>query len=167
MFKSCSRRVGDSRWWGSLTAVPAASKAKRLSSVNYATKTIHHHHHIVNQNSLLNQIYFVSLRYNEIARYDFKNHNGNGTVGHFTQVVWKGSRKVGMGIAKVTKNGVNKVYVVARYAPPRNYVAKNAENVMPIKDWNIKDRKIYFKSYYFITSITLNLWIIFKEKKVC
>ena len=26
-FKSCSRRVGDSRWWGSLTMVPAGNKA--------------------------------------------------------------------------------------------------------------------------------------------
>ena len=25
--------------------VPAGNKAKRLSSVNYTTKTIHHHHH--------------------------------------------------------------------------------------------------------------------------
>ena len=43
-FKSCSRRVGDSRWWGSLAMVPAGNKAKSLSSVNHTTKTIHHHH---------------------------------------------------------------------------------------------------------------------------
>ena len=42
-FKPCSRRVGDSRWWGSLTVVPAGNKAKRLSPVNHTTKTIHHH----------------------------------------------------------------------------------------------------------------------------
>ena len=40
-FKPCSRRVGDSWWWGSLTIVPAGNKAKRLSSVNHTTKTIH------------------------------------------------------------------------------------------------------------------------------
>ena len=38
-FKSCSRHVGA---WGSLTMVPAGIKAKRLSSINHATKTIHH-----------------------------------------------------------------------------------------------------------------------------
>ena len=43
-FKSCSRRVGYLRWWGSLTMVPAGSKAKRLSLVNHITKPIHHHH---------------------------------------------------------------------------------------------------------------------------
>ena len=26
--------------------VPAGNKAKRLSSVNHTTKTIHHHHHL-------------------------------------------------------------------------------------------------------------------------
>ena len=46
-FKSCSRHVRDSRWWGSLTMVPAGNKAKRLLSVNHTTKTIHHHHHHV------------------------------------------------------------------------------------------------------------------------
>ena len=40
-----ARRVRDSRWWGSLTIVPAGNKAKRLSSVNHTTETIHHHHH--------------------------------------------------------------------------------------------------------------------------
>ena len=43
-FKPCSRRVGDSRWSGYLTMVPAENEAKRLSSVNY-TIIIHHHHH--------------------------------------------------------------------------------------------------------------------------
>ena len=42
-FKPCSRCVGDSRWWGSLTMVPAGNKAERLSSVNHTTKTTHHH----------------------------------------------------------------------------------------------------------------------------
>ena len=44
-FKSCRRRVRDSRRWGSLTMVPAENKAKRLSSVNHTARTIHHHHH--------------------------------------------------------------------------------------------------------------------------
>ena len=44
-FKACSRCVEASRWWGSVTMVPAEKKAKDLSSVNHTTKTIHHHHH--------------------------------------------------------------------------------------------------------------------------
>ena len=42
-FKPCSRRVGNSLWWGSPTMVPARNKAKRLSSVNHTTKATHHH----------------------------------------------------------------------------------------------------------------------------
>ena len=45
MLKSYQRRVGDSRWRGSPTMVPAGYNAKRLSPVNHTTKTIHHHHH--------------------------------------------------------------------------------------------------------------------------
>ena len=37
-FKSCSQRVGDLRWWRSLTIVPAGNKAKCLSSVNHFAK---------------------------------------------------------------------------------------------------------------------------------
>ena len=37
-FKSCSRRVGDSWWRGSLMVVLAGNKAKRFSSVNHTTK---------------------------------------------------------------------------------------------------------------------------------
>ena len=43
-FKTCSRCVGDSRWWQSLTMVPAENKAQSLSLVNHNTETIHHHH---------------------------------------------------------------------------------------------------------------------------
>ena len=49
-FKSCSLRVGDSQWWRSLIMVPAGNKAKRISSVNHTTETIHHHHHLHIQN---------------------------------------------------------------------------------------------------------------------
>ena len=43
--KSCWWHVGYLQWWESLTVVPARNKAKRLSSVNHITKTIHHLHY--------------------------------------------------------------------------------------------------------------------------
>ena len=43
--KSCSRRVRDSQYWGSLTRFLAGNKAKHLSPVNHTTKAIHHCHH--------------------------------------------------------------------------------------------------------------------------
>ena len=42
-FKSCSNPVGDLRWWGSLTMVPAGNGAKHPSSVNHSAKKNHHH----------------------------------------------------------------------------------------------------------------------------
>ena len=39
-FKSSLRNVRDSLWWKSLTMVPAGTKAKRLSSINYSTKWV-------------------------------------------------------------------------------------------------------------------------------
>ena len=40
MFKTCSQNIGDFQWWGSLTIVPATTKAKSLSSVNCTTKQL-------------------------------------------------------------------------------------------------------------------------------
>ncbi|POS87759.1 hypothetical protein EPUL_001075 [Erysiphe pulchra] len=43
--------------------------------------------------------------------------------GHYTQVIWPGTREVGMASAK-SKRGWT--YVVARYSPPGNYVNQTA-----------------------------------------
>ena len=48
-------------------------------------------------------------------------------LGHFTQVVWKDSKKLGVGIAVSSSGGV---YVVARYSPPGNVMNQFAENVL-------------------------------------
>ena len=56
--------------------------------------------------------------YDEIKDYDYKNPGFAMDTGHFTQVVWKGTGKVGFGYAS---NG-NTCYVTARYSPPGNYM---------------------------------------------
>ena len=80
-FKSCSRRVGDSRWWGSLTVVPAGNKAKRLSSVNHTTKTIHK---FINSfiidfgfdifSDILKKIYFFDSEIHNLDIFDAPSH---------------------------------------------------------------------------------------------
>lgn len=68
--------------------------------------------------------------------------------GHFTQVVWKSSSKLGVGIAR--KNG--HILVVANYDPPGNYQGQYANNVrrswrlfcqrrVPVPDWTLKQRR--------------------------
>lgn len=49
--------------------------------------------------------------------------------GHFTQVVWKGSRKMGIGLA--TNPSTQSTFVVARYLPPGNYQGMFPQNVGP------------------------------------
>jgi len=49
-------------------------------------------------------------------------------TGHFTQVVWKGSQKLGVGFAYSSDR--KKVYVVAHYSPPGNFIGQYAQNVL-------------------------------------
>lgn len=75
----------------------------------------------------------ADMWYNEIEKYDFNRHGGPGT-GHFTQVVWKDSKEVGIGIA-TSRDG--RWYVVADYYPPGNFNRQEAKNVFPPKDGKI------------------------------
>ena len=51
-------------------------------------------------------------------------------TGHFTQVVWKGTKELGVGRASNTKkNGMVCTYVVGRYRPAGNFQGKFQENV--------------------------------------
>lgn len=68
----------------------------------------------------------VKSWYDEISKYNFGDKPIAGT-GHFTQLVWKGSEELGIGLAK--KGG--KVVVVANYSPPGNIIGRFKENVLP------------------------------------
>merc|ERR1719228_1372676 len=73
--------------------------------------------------------------YDEIELYNFGNPGFSSETGHFTQVVWKGSTKVGCGYAtgKTTMRGRtwNVAYVVCNYSPPGNYMRQFEKNVLP------------------------------------
>lgn len=49
-------------------------------------------------------------------------------TGHFTQLVWKNTQRVGAGIAYTSDR--KKVYVVAQYSPPGNYQGQYQQNVL-------------------------------------
>lgn len=68
--------------------------------------------------------------YSEIKDYDFSNpgFKQKGVVGHFTQVVWKSTTKLGCGTAS---DGPN-VYVTCRYDPGGNMMGAFADNVQPL-----------------------------------
>merc|ERR1719186_1948420 len=71
----------------------------------------------------------VDSWYSEIKDYKFGKEPSRGgpVTGHFTQVVWKGSTEVGVGVAQEG----SKVIVVANYSPPGNYIGQHADNVFP------------------------------------
>lgn len=68
----------------------------------------------------------VDQWYSEEPRYDYSGTSRTLSAGHFTQVVWAGSKEVGIGKAK-SKDG--KVYVVANYKPPGNVIGRFKDNV--------------------------------------
>ena len=67
----------------------------------------------------------VYIRYAEEANYNYLAGQGSGTIGHFTQIVWKNSTKVGVGIATFGA----KTWVVAKYTPSGNYANQYTANV--------------------------------------
>ena len=60
----------------------------------------------------------TDMWYEEISNpgYNFNDPGFSNGTGHFTQVVWKGSTKLGCGIAGM--------YVCCRYSPPGNYMGQ-------------------------------------------
>ena len=72
----------------------------------------------------------VNSWYSEVKDYDFSKPGFQSNTGHFTQVVWKGSKELGIGRAKSVDG---KEFVVGRYRPAGNMMRAFAENVFPSK----------------------------------
>lgn len=64
--------------------------------------------------------------YDEVQKYDYNKPGFSAETGHFTQVVWKNSNKLGFGYANV--NGYTAS--VALYSPPGNYQGQFPQNVL-------------------------------------
>jgi hypothetical protein len=80
--------------------------------------------------------------YNEISDWNFATSASNGGVtGHFTQVVWKATTKLGCGVASCPGMLMaNSIFVVCRYSPRGNFKCPTctppstyAMNVLPKK----------------------------------
>ncbi|MFC4590621.1 CAP family protein [Sphaerisporangium corydalis] len=73
----------------------------------------------------------VKSWYSEIDAYDFSAAKFSGSSGHFTQLVWKGSTKVGIGRASGQGSEYFETYIVFVFEPPGNMQGAFAENVLP------------------------------------
>ena len=70
----------------------------------------------------------TDLWYSEVKNYDWNNPVFSQNTGHFTQVVWKGSTRVGYAMAKRPSGG----YVIsAHYVVPGNLTGAFRDNVLP------------------------------------
>lgn len=70
----------------------------------------------------------TSNRYQEIKDFDFNTKKGKGT-GHFTQIVWKKSTKLGCGVGKKG----DKEYIVCRYVEAGNMMGEYKTQVGDLK----------------------------------
>ena len=68
--------------------------------------------------------------YNEVKLYDYNNGQFSNKTGHFTQLVWVASQKLGLGVARGNGNTI----VVANYDPPGNYPGQFQKNVLQPKN---------------------------------
>lgn len=70
----------------------------------------------------------LRIWYSEKGNYDYDKPGFDLHTGHFTQIVWKGTREVGVGMAKSPDGKLT--YLVARYDPPGNILNRFEENVL-------------------------------------
>lgn len=65
--------------------------------------------------------------YNEVSSYNYNSPGFSMATGHFTQVVWNASTKLGMGLSV----GAKGTYCVGQYQPAGNYAGQFPQNVKP------------------------------------
>ncbi|CAF2128841.1 unnamed protein product [Rotaria magnacalcarata] len=70
----------------------------------------------------------VRTWYDEIQFYDYNKPVYNASTGHFTQIVWRESKILGVGYASARKGA--KMFVVAQYGPAGNHRFKFSTNVL-------------------------------------
>ena len=69
----------------------------------------------------------IALWYAEGARYSASDPMASG--GHFTQLVWVSTARIGAG---VTTNGKSHAFVVMEFDPPGNFAGQYGKNVLPL-----------------------------------
>ncbi|XP_053551368.1 Golgi-associated plant pathogenesis-related protein 1-like [Bombina bombina] len=70
----------------------------------------------------------VDKWYSEIKNYNFSQPGSGDNIGHFTQVVWKDSKELGVGLGTDSKGHF---YVVGQYNPGGNEDGGYEKNVLP------------------------------------
>ncbi|MFC4909558.1 CAP family protein [Actinomadura gamaensis] len=74
----------------------------------------------------------VKSWYDEIGNYDFDKAQFSPNAGHFTQLVWKSSTRVGIGRVSGQGPEFYETYIVFVFEPPGNMEGEFADNVLRI-----------------------------------
>ena len=78
----------------------------------------------------------VESWYDEIKKYDYKYSKFSEETGHFTQLIWAGSKKLGVGLGYAEKDRMHTFICVAHYYPPGNVIGDFKKNVKKLKKSN-------------------------------
>ena len=70
----------------------------------------------------------VGMWYDELKKFNFRSGGFSMKTGHFTQVVWRGTREVGCGMSQC--NGLD--VWICQYSPPGNVEGQYRQNVQPL-----------------------------------
>ena len=73
----------------------------------------------------------VNLWYKEEEKHDYSNEKSAPSSGHFAQMVWKKTNRIGCG---VDCDSSNKCFVACNYYPAGNYYNQYKDNVLPKKN---------------------------------
>lgn len=69
----------------------------------------------------------------EASAYNYAAPGFSAATGHYTQVVWKASTKLGCGVTNCgSRAGILPGFVVCRYTPAGNYLGQFPANVLPL-----------------------------------
>ncbi|KAF7493649.1 Pathogenesis-related protein 1 [Sarcoptes scabiei] len=110
------------------------------------TNFYHHDHMDVGENLAWNSQEPIDCRiplqlwYDEWKIYNYQHPKINPQNGHFTQMIWRSSRRIGCGQA-ISKGRNGGTYTVCNYDPPGNWKNEELQNVSPPLDgvgieWN-------------------------------
>jgi uncharacterized protein YkwD len=75
----------------------------------------------------------VAKWYDEESSYEYENPGFISGTGHFTQIIWKGTREIGCAYVAECGSGhsLRANTWVCQYDPPGNYLRQFSENVFP------------------------------------
>lgn len=104
--KGLRSRTGEVLYWSSTTRRPSGSADARTA---------------------------VDRWYAEVSAYDFNSPGFSPRTGHFTQLVWKGSTRIGAARAVSSERDHYETYIAVEFENPGNIMGEFGRNVFPLR----------------------------------